>query len=212
MKNKKIFLILICGASGSGKTTLANYIKERLGSDLNCAIISQDNFYLSNDKIPKFNGQNNYDHPKSFDWAKINKFINAILKNKDTELQVYDFKKSQYSNKKLKISNEFDVFIFEGIYTLFDKKINERADLKLYIDTELDECLIRRIERDVKDRNRSIDVVIKQWREIVKPMHAKYIWNLRLFSDLIIPSPSNYNISLSLLDSGIKGIFKNKNE
>lgn len=206
--NKKPFLILICGPSGSGKTTLANFIKDRLSQELNCAIFSQDNFYLTKN-IPVVGEFNNYDHPASFDWKKINSFIDKILNKKSVKLNIYDYKKSQFSKEYIEFSNNYDVFIFEGIYALFDEKINKIANLKLYIDTELDECLIRRIERDVKNRGRTIDSVINQWRNVVKPMYSQHISHQRLYADLIIPS--DYDVSLNLLDSGIKGIFK-KNE
>ncbi len=209
--NKKPYLILICGPSGCGKTTLTNFIKERLSPDLKCAIVSQDNFYQSKELIPQINGANNFDHPNSFDWTKIENFINDVLHQKTCHVNLYDFTSSSYSQKMEVIDNDIDVLIFEGIYALYDKNINEKADLKLYIDTEMDECFIRRLERDIEKRGRSAQSIIKQWREVVKPMYSQYIWNLRIYADLIIPSPSDYNVTLSLLDSGIKGKFKNNN-
>ena len=207
--SKKPFLILICGPSGSGKTTLANFIKDRLSQELKCAIFSQDNFYLSKNEIPKIGEFYNFDHPNSFDWKKIKKFIDDIMSRKEVTLNVYDYTKAQYSDQKIVFSSDYDVFIFEGIYALYDDELNKKADLKLYIDTEFDECLIRRIERDVKNRDRTIESVIDQWRNVVKPMNYQYISHQNIFADLIIPS--DYDVSLNLLDSGIKGIFK-KNE
>ncbi len=206
--NKKPYLILICGPSGCGKTTLANFIKERLSSDLKCAIVSQDNFYQTKDKIPQINGVSNFDHPHSFDWEKIEKFIDNVLNHQTGLINLYDFKSSSYSKEVEIIDNDIDVLIFEGIYSLYDKNINAKADLKLYIDTEMDECFIRRLERDIENRGRSAQSIIKQWREVVKPMYSQFIWNLRIYADLIIPSPSDYSETLSLLDLGIKGKFK----
>lgn len=204
--NNKPFLILICGPSGSGKTTLANFIKDRLSQELKCAIFSQDNFYQEDSNIPMIKNFKNYDHPNSFNWERIKEFFSDILNKKPTTLNVYDYKKSKYSDEKISISNNYDVFIFEGIYSLFDDELNKNADLKLYIDTEFDECLIRRIERDVESRGRTISSVIEQWRNVVKPMNYQYISHQKIFADLIIPS--DYDVSLNLLDSGIKGIFK----
>ncbi len=148
----KPYLILICGPSGSGKTTLAKYIQERLSPELKCTIFSQDNFYLTRDHLPKVKDAYNYDHPLSFNWESIHQFIDDVLSNKKTSIPVYDYTISNYTDKTIDIPADNDVFIFEGMYSLYDNELNKKADLKLYIDTELDECLIRRIQRDIVDR------------------------------------------------------------
>ncbi len=165
--------------------------------------------YYKIKKLPKINDVYNYDHPHSFNWDNIHKFIDDVLSCKKTTIPVYDYTISNYTDKTIEIPNDNDVFIFEGMYSLYNKELNEKADLKLYIDTELDECIIRRIQRDIIDRKRTLESIIKQWREVVKPMYTQYIWNLRVNADLIIPSPSDYSISLALIESGIKGKFKN---
>lgn len=203
MKNK--ILILICGGSGSGKTTFSKEIQELLPNNINSKIICQDSFYK--DFIDFQNNQQlNYDHPSSFEWNEIHKVINDILNNKNTKLPVYDYHKRKRIDS-IPFNEDIDVIIFEGIYAIFDTKLNELANLKIFIETDLDECLIRRIERDTKQRGRSLNSIIEQWRNFVKPMYNQFIYPLKTSADIIIPWNSTNKKSFEILNLAITNLL-----
>nr|WP_318031999.1 uridine kinase [Ureaplasma parvum] len=175
MNIKSPILILIAGASGSGKTTFANEIIARIPKNTTSAVICQDSYYISNPQLNKKERRLiNYDHPTSFEWDLMRKQLNDIKKGKKIKVPIYDYKTEIRLNETIDISN-IDVIVFEGIYAIYDDIINQIADLKIFIETPKDECLIRRILRDVNERNRSFESVISQWRSTVSPMYDQFV-------------------------------------
>lgn len=186
MNIKSPILILIAGASGSGKTTFANEIIARIPKNTTSAVICQDSYYISNPQLNKKERRLiNYDHPTSFEWDLMRKQLNDIKKGKKIKVPIYDYKTEIRLNETIDISN-IDVIVFEGIYAIYDDIINQIADLKIFIETPKDECLIRRILRDVNERNRSFESVISQWRSTVSPMYDQFVE----------PSKKNANVSV----------------
>lgn len=161
-KKAKPILILLAGGSGSGKTTVAEEIIKNLPADINGIAICQDRFYNDNASDKNKNlDEFNYDHPNALNWRLMRKQLRSLLSNKMTYLPIYDYKIHGHLKEKDKIKPT-DVIIFEGIHALYDDEINSLSDLKIFVDTPKDESFIRRLERDVKMRNRSIDSVISQ--------------------------------------------------
>ncbi len=212
-KNKHPILILVSGPSGSGKTTLSQRIANSVPNNVNVVVISQDDFYNEKKMIPKLNGIFNYDHPDAFNWKLIKKTLNDLLNtNKKVTIYKYDFNISKTTSEVSVTAQDVDLIIFEGLFTLYDKQIRELADLTVFVETELDECFIRRILRDIHERGRNIDNVIVKWRSIVKPMYKFYIEPLKFDVDIIIPWDETKENSISLLTNWIttNAIKKNR--
>lgn len=202
---KKRILILVCGGSGSGKTTFSKKIQELLPKNINSKVICQDSYYKDFYDYQDID-KTNYDHPSSFRWDAMIDSIKKIINNEPTNIPIYDYQK----RKKIEdvyFHEDLDVIIFEGIYAIFDSKLNELADLKLFIETDLDECLIRRIERDTKQRGRSLESIIEQWRNFVKPMYVQFIYPLRMIADMIIPWNYTNKKSSEILNSAITNLI-----
>lgn len=204
---RETILILVCGASGSGKTTVSNYIKKELPADISSTIVCLDNFYNIGSKIPKLNYKLNFDHPDSFDWNLVKKTIKNLLNKKNVNLSEYDYKKHKFFKTK-NITKPVDVIIFEGLYTLYNNELNSLSTLKIFVDTESDECLMRRIIRDVNERSRTIDSVIEQWREVVKPMFNAYIEPQKRNADIIIPWKNTNHKPIKLVTDSIRALLK----
>ena len=198
-------LILVDGPSGSGKTTVSNEILKSLPNNLSCLIVNQDRYYK--DSLYIENNGLNYDHPNSFDWNLIIDNINNLMNFKPTMLPLYDYVKYERLKEFEKVESA-DVIIFEGIYALYNKEINDMALLKIFVDTPMDECLIRRILRDTKERQRSIDSIIEQWRKTVCPMYKAFIEPLKSQVDIILPWNNNNPLGINILRHGLNGIIK----
>ncbi len=201
---KKPFFLIVSGASGSGKTTLSNKIIKSLPPNIKSVIISQDDFYNEKDKIPITNGIKNFDHPDAFNWKLLEDKLSDILDKKtETRFYRYDFKQSKLSDEEIIIPDNVQIVIFEGLFSLYNKQIMSKADLTVFVDTQLDECILRRIERDIHERGRNIDDVIHHWRTIVKPMFKLYIEPLKYNVDIIIPWDESKKNSIKLITNGI---------
>lgn len=186
MANKNT-LILTCGGTGSGKTTVAKLIRDEMSKDSSAQVICLDQFYLNDiDKIPRLKDELNYDHPNAFDWELIKSCINSLLTGKETYLPEYDYSIHQ-RKKEMRLVQSTDIIVLEGILSLYDKELCEMADIKIFVETESDERFIRRLVRDVQERGRSLDSVIKQWRNVVRPMHKAFVDPLKESADIIIP-------------------------
>ncbi len=207
---KRPLLILVSGASGSGKTTFCSELYKKLSVFYKGTIISQDDFYFDKINIPMYNNCLNYDHPNSFDWKTILDTIHLILNNEPVKIYKYDFTKSEPTNDYYNVDNNLDFIILEGLYTLYNQEINNLASLKIFIDTDLDECIIRRIMRDTKDRKRPIDTIIERWRKVVRPMYKLYVEPTKFNSDIIIPWYDNKEVAIQTIKESL--IEKIKNE
>lgn len=213
IKQRKPILILVDGPSGGGKTTVATKIAQDLPTNFSCLIINQDRFYKNfKDKVDE-NGMVtiNYDHPNSFSWPLIKKTIFSLMESKKTLMPIYNYIDHKRMDKK-EIANPVDVIIFEGIYALYDEEINKLASLKIFVNTPMDECFIRRVLRDVKERGRSLESVINQWRNTVKPMYKAFIEPLKSNADIILPWNQVNLLGINIVRHGLKGIIKENDE
>jgi len=179
-------IIGITGASASGKTLFARKLQSLLGID-NCILISQDDFYktvdITNNQIEDYN----FDEPNAIDYDSFYKFIIEIQKDNKGLKPTYSF---EYHSKIMDSIIEFNgkFILVEGIFCMNNDKLNKLMDLKIFIDTGLDICLSRRIKRDINERGRNIDSVIKQYHKFVRPGYFKYIEPLKRRCDIIVPN------------------------
>jgi uridine kinase len=197
-------VIGICGGSGSGKTTIVRKISE-LVSDF--AFIPQDNYYksaeyMSNANITAFN----FDHPEAFDNALIIEHLDELKDGRAIEMPTYDFVHHRRSDQTIRVEAR-KLVIFEGIMIFADKRVRERIDLKIFVDTPDDIRFIRRLTRDIKERGRTVDSVIEQYLTVVRPGHYEFIEPTKQFADIIIPEGGANERALGVLVSFINSVI-----
>jgi len=200
---KKPYFIIVAGGSASGKTTVVNEILQLSKID-DVSRIAHDDYYndLSTTPIEK-RLDINYDHPDSLDNDLLYEHLMALLSNKPIKKPTYDFvsynRSSIYEDVKPK-----PVIILEGILALTDARIRDLADLKIFVDTDDDLRLIRRILRDTRERGRSIDSIISQYLHTVKPMYYKYVKPTVRHADIIIPNDKKHDAAVDLIVTKLK--------
>lgn len=206
MRNK---LIILAGSSGSGKTTIAKKMAEKFKKS-QVQIICLDHFYKPDNILKKmFNSQPNHDHPLSFDWKLLKSVIKKLLSGQSTSIPVYDYITNTRTTRSIRIKPS-KILILEGTLALYDKAIRNWASLKVFVDTPLDECFIRRLERDVIERNRTRQSVIKKWHQTVRPMFFEFVWRESEMADIILPWYQNNPRGLKTLFSAMQTIIVKK--
>jgi uridine kinase len=193
-----VYIIGITGGSGSGKTSTCSVIMEQLNtSGVNdIIVISMDSFYLS---LPDDCDPNtiNFDHPSSFDWELIFSVFRKLKKGKSVDIPIYNFE--THRRQGFTKVNPSRCVIFEGILSLYDEKIRNLLDIKIYVDTPSDIRLIRRIRRDIEDRGRDLKSVLDQCEKTVIPSHDQFIEPTKKYADLIIPRGKSNTIAISVM-------------
>jgi len=181
-----MYIILIGGGTGSGKTTVAKRIMESIGPN-KCVMLPMDNYYKDMSHIPiEERRKYNYDHPDMIEHTLIVKHVKELLTGKSIELPDYDFAQYTRANTSVRIEPK-PILLIEGIFALYYDELRALADLKIYVDTEGDERFIRRLQRDIFERGRTIESVINQYLNTVKPMHDAYVEPTKKHADIIIP-------------------------
>jgi uridine kinase len=196
-------IIGISGGSGSGKTTIVRQIAEVV-PDFVC--IAQDSYYRSaefmdNQHITAFN----FDHPSAFDTELMVEHLRALKRGESIRVPVYDFVHHRRSPETVEVPPR-RLVLFEGIMVFVDPRVRELLDLKLYVDTPDDIRFIRRLQRDIKERGRTLESVIRQYLEVVRPGHLEFIEPTKAYADLIIPEGGNNEKALQVLASFMQAI------
>ena len=182
---KNVLVIGIAGGSGSGKTTLARNISEYFADRI--SILRHDDYYRAQDDIPREERiKTNYDHPHAFDTELLLKHLDALKDGVDIESPIYDYT-SHTRSKETRLVKASSVILLEGILILENEEVRSRLDMKIYVDTDADVRIVRRILRDVKKRGRSLESVTKQYLTTVKPMHDAFVEPSKRYADIIIP-------------------------
>lgn len=206
MKMSKPLLIGITGGTGSGKSTVARAIYESLPKN-NIAIIEQDSYYKDQSHITEEERTNtNYDHPFAFDTDLLVSHLKDLLNNKPIDKPLYDFTIHNRKKETVRIQPK-DIIILEGILILDSPEIRKLLDIKIFVDTDADVRIIRRIVRDMRDRGRSLESVIKQYTEVVKPMHYEFIEPTKRYADIIIPEGGYNKVAIDIMVAKIKSII-----
>lgn len=194
----KPFVIGVAGGSGSGKTTVTRHVIQTVGSE-QVAVLNQDNYYRAQDDVPPAKrADTNYDHPAAFDWALMRNQLDALLSGVPVEMPEYDFTLHTRS-KQVTVVVPAPVLVFEGFFALYDEELRERMNLKIFVDADADVRFIRRLQRDTQERGRTVESVITQYLDYVRPMHLSFIEPTKRFADVIIPHGGMNGPALDML-------------
>ena len=194
---ENIMIIGIAGGTGSGKTTLTQRIKEAFADDV--VVLSHDYYYKSNANLTfEERTKLNYDHPNAFDTDLLIEHMRALKEGKTIQHPVYSFVEHTRLEETVE-TKPAKVIILEGILIFENKELCDLMDIKVFVDTDADLRLIRRLLRDVKERGRNLDSVINQYTETVKPMHEEFVDPSKKRADIIIPEGGFNSVALSML-------------
>ena len=194
-------IIGIAGGTGSGKSTFTNRLRDRFGD--NITVIYHDNYYKRYDDIPfEERKKLNYDHPDALETDLLIKHIKRLRNGESIECPVYDYTVHNRSDKTVRIDPR-KIILIEGILLLADPRLRILLDIKIYVEADADERILRRILRDVKERGRDIDNIVEQYLTTVKPMHYLYVEPTRATADIVINSGMN-DVAFDIVQSKIR--------
>ena len=201
-------IIGIAGGTGSGKTTVVKKLLERLPKS-KVALMPQDSYYNDGNDVPIEERQKvNYDHPNAFDWALLRQQLSDLQNGKTIEQPVYDYITSSRQKETITITPK-PIILVEGIMALYDPEIRESMNLKIFVDADADDRLIRVIYRDIVERNRTVEDVIKRYQEVLKPMHQQFIEPCKRYADIIVPQGGH---NAKAIDTVARSIIQHINE
>lgn len=198
-------VIGIAGGTGSGKTTVVKKIAEALPPHY-VVVVPLDSYYNDTSHMTEEERHAiNFDHPDAFDWKLLIKQVNELRNGHAVEQPTYSYIQCNRLKETLHVEPR-PVIIIEGIMTLLNKKLRDMMDLKIFVDTDSDERLIRNIQRDVIERGRTVDMVISRYLEVLKPMHEQFIEPTKKYADLIIPQGGENHKGISILCKYIESL------
>ncbi|MBY6273649.1 MAG: uridine kinase [Caldibacillus debilis] len=208
MQGKPV-VIGVAGGSSSGKTTVAKAICERLGHQ-SIVLIEQDAYYKDQSQLPfEERLKVNYDHPLAFDTELLIEHLQKLIRYEPIDMPVYDYKAYTRSTATIRVEPR-DVIILEGILVLEDERLRKLMDIKLFVDADPDIRIIRRLQRDILERGRSMESVIRQYLEVVRPMHNQFIEPTKRYADIIIPEGGKNAVAIDLMVTKIRSILEKK--
>ncbi|MBD8028220.1 uridine kinase [Ureibacillus sp. Re31] len=207
MSKMRPLVIGIAGGSCSGKTSVTHAIYD-VFREHSVVVIEQDYYYKNQSHLTfEERLKTNYDHPLAFDNDLLLEHLNRLLQRKAIDKPVYDYVNHTRAEEVIHVDPK-DVIILEGILVLEDKRLRDLMDIKLFVDTDSDLRIIRRIERDIKERGRTIDSVIDQYLTAVRPMHNLFIEPTKRYADVIIPEGGENEVAIDLMVTKIKTILE----
>ncbi|HTM63311.1 MAG TPA: uridine kinase [Gammaproteobacteria bacterium] len=207
MKDKKVIIIGIAGASASGKSLLANTIVNELGTD-QVVVISEDSYYKDHSDIPfEERTKINYDHPNSMDHDLLHAHLLKLQEGNSVDIPIYNHSLHIRDEKTRRIG-EHVIIVLEGILLFVDPKLREMMDIRIFMETSLDICLMRRLKRDIKERGRTLDSVLKQYEETVRPMYLQFIEPSKRYADLIVPRGGGNRIAIDMIQAKMRELLK----
>lgn len=203
--NKPI-LIGITGGTGSGKSTVSKEIFKTV-PEKDIVVIEQDSYYKDQSDL-SYNERikTNYDHPSAFDNVLLVEHLKKLVEGKSIQKPIYDFEKHNRKEETIKVEPK-KIIILEGILVLYEKEVRDLLDIKIFVDTDSDVRVIRRILRDIKDRGRTLDSVILQYMETVRPAHLQFIEPSKRYADINIPEGGYNKVAIDLIVQKIKSIL-----
>ncbi|ARJ40271.1 uridine kinase [Sporosarcina sp. P21c] len=208
---KKPVVIGITGGSGSGKTSVTKKIHEVFQGH-SVVVIEQDDYYKDQSHLVfEERLTTNYDHPLAFDTDLLIQHIHQLINRQAIEKPTYDYTLHTRSAEKVPVDSQ-DVIILEGILVLEDERLRDLMDIKLFVDTDSDIRIIRRILRDIHDRGRTVDSVVEQYVKVVRPMHNQFIEPTKKYADIIIPEGGENAVAIDLMVTKIKTILASVDE
>ncbi len=193
----------IAGGTGSGKTTIAEEVCRNLGSD-NSVIIHQDSYYLDRSVLPVDDRDRiNFDHPSAFDWKLFRRHIHALRHGRAIQKPVYNFVTHSRMPETTRVEPR-PVLIVEGILVFDDPELRGMMDMKIYVDADADVRFIRRLDRDVRERGRSLESIVDQYMTTVRPMHLQFVEPSKRYADIIIPEGGHNRVALDTIIARIR--------
>ena len=209
--NDHVTIIGIAGGTGSGKTTVVKKIVEALPPDF-VDVVPLDSYYNDTTGLTAEERKAiNFDHPDAFDWKLLIKQVNELREGRAIEQPTYSYLISNRLPETIHVEPK-PVVIIEGIMVLLNKKLRDMMDLKIYVDTDPDERLIRNIQRDTIDRGRTVSMVVDRYLKVLKPMHEQFIEPTKRYADLIVPQGGENQRGIGILCRYIEGLVPEKEE
>ncbi len=206
-KNERPIVIGVTGGSGSGKTSVSRAILRALPNH-SIMLFEQDSYYKDQSHLSFEERLNtNYDHPLAFDTDLLIDHLKTLMNYEAIDKPVYDYEAHTRSAEVVH-QEPREVIILEGILILEDERLRDLMDIKVYVDTEDDIRIIRRIKRDMEDRGRSLDSVIEQYLSVVKPMHHQFIEPTKKYADIIVPEGGENQVAIDLLTTKVRSILE----
>ena len=205
---ENILVIGIAGGSGSGKTTLVKNLMAQFGPKI--TVLSHDNYYKRHDELTyEQRCELNYDEPGAFDTSLMVYQLEQLRHGQTIQCPVYDFTVHNRSNETLCIQPE-QVIIVEGILIFENEELRELMDIKIFVDADADIRICRRMKRDVNKRGRSLESVITQYQQTVKPMHEKYVEPSKKYADIVVPEGGKNMVALAMIEGCIRRHLEGK--
>lgn len=196
-------IIGVAGGSGSGKTTVVKHIVEAIGED-NIVLLQHDFYYRDLKHLPfEERIKQNFDHPSSLETELLIRHIEALKEGYHVEVPIYDFTK-HIRKEKTKVVYPKKVVLIDGILIFSEIKLRRQMDIKLYVDTDDDIRLLRRIQRDIMERDRSLENVLEQYQDYVRPMHLEFVEPSKRYADIIIPRGGENEVALQMVTALIQ--------
>ncbi|MSU86930.1 uridine kinase [Streptococcus dysgalactiae] len=203
---KKPIIIGVTGGSGGGKTSVSRAILDSF-PNARIAMIQHDSYYKDQSHMSfEERVKTNYDHPLAFDTDFMIQQLKELLAGRPVDIPIYDYKKHTRSDKTFRQDPQ-DVIIVEGILVLEDERLRELMDIKLFVDTDDDIRIIRRIKRDMMERGRSLESIIDQYTSVVKPMYHQFIEPSKRYADIVIPEGVSNIVAIDLINTKIASIL-----
>ena len=207
---KDILIVGIAGGSASGKTTVVNKIKEFFGDGI--TVIGHDNYYKAHDDMTYEERTHlNYDHPNAFDTERMIEDVKKLKAGKTVDIPVYDYGAHNRSERTQTVTPQ-RVVVLEGILLLYEAELRDLMDVKIFVDAPADERLVRRIKRDMAERERSLHSVLTQYQDTVRPMHEQFVEPTKAYADVIIPRGGENHVGIGILKSFLEHKLKEQAE
>ena len=204
----KTTIIGIAGGSGSGKTSVTSEIMKDLDG-YSVALIEQDYYYKDQSHMSfEDRLKRNYDHPFAFDNERLVNDLKNLKDGNVIEVPTYDYSNHTRSDKTIRFEPK-DVIILEGIFALENEDLRDLMDVKIYVDTDADLRILRRLTRDIKERGRTMDSVIDQYLSVVRPMHIQFIEPTKKYADIIIPEGGSNKVAIDIMTTKIQSLVQN---
>jgi uridine kinase len=206
MQNK-VVIIGIAGPSGSGKSLLASTIINELGSK-RVVVISEDSYYKDLGDMPQHvRAECNFDHPDSLDHELLLKHLSILQSGQEVAIPQYDHSTHQRLSTTCLIQNH-SIVVLEGILLFYEPMLRDLMDIRIFVDTPLDVCFIRRLERDIVERSRSVESVINQYIKTVRPMYQQFIEPSKRHADIIVPKGGKNRIAIDMIKAKLSELLK----
>ncbi|UOR12230.1 uridine kinase [Halobacillus amylolyticus] len=207
----KPVVIGVAGGTGSGKTSVTRSIIQRF-ADKTILMVEQDYYYKDQSHLPlEERLRTNYDHPLAFDNDLLIEHLKDLIQQKSVSKPVYDYKMHTRSDETIHIEPK-EVIIVEGILVLEDDRLRDLMDIKVFVDTDADVRIIRRMMRDINERGRTLDSVIEQYTSVVRPMHLQFVEPTKRYADLIIPEGGQNHVAIDLMATKIQTVLYEKGQ